>query len=338
MLRAGSIVVLAVAACAEDRIGDPPWRDAPLGTPQPLVEVPAPLPAAHCSIIVEGIGEIELEDDYLPHVIRCENGGAGPEALKAQAIAARSVAYYNIETQGSICDGTGCQVYSCDAAPGAEHYAAVAATSGVYTHFNDTLTYAFFVAGDAGVGGPACVGMEGATEKWVTYNEGKTGDAVEQTALGSVFDPTDAGYGQNRGCMGQWSARCLEAERGYDATAIMQFFYGMDIGLLQAEGPCVLPLGSESGTSAADDTGPTATATGDSGDATTSSSGTGTSDGRGTEPLDDGTSPALPDGFGEMRGSGQGCGCRQGASWGTGPLVLGCWLARRRRRAHAVAG
>jgi hypothetical protein len=42
---------------------------------------------------VVGKGVKATEDDYLPNVITCENGGAGFEALKAQAIATRSVAY-----------------------------------------------------------------------------------------------------------------------------------------------------------------------------------------------------------------------------------------------------
>ena len=87
--------------------------------------VAAPLGAAYCEINVTGKGVKALEDDYLPHVITCENGGANLEALKAQAIAARSVAYYNMATKGSICDGQGCQVYSCGAGPQAKHFQAV---------------------------------------------------------------------------------------------------------------------------------------------------------------------------------------------------------------------
>src|SRR5690606_3052377 len=145
------------------------------------------------------------EDDYLPHVIQCENGGAKLEALKAQAIAARSVAYYNMATQGSICDSQGCQVYSCGATPSAVHYQAVKETAGIYLSYDKTLTYGFYVAGDSGVSAPSCVGSSGSTEHWVTYNAGKSGTAVEQTALGYVGPP---GFGQNRGCMSQWGARC----------------------------------------------------------------------------------------------------------------------------------
>lgn len=201
----------------------------------------APLPEAYCTITVDGIGELDAEEDYLPHVITCENGGANLEALKAQAIAARSVAYYNMANAGSICDGQGCQVYSCGAEPQAVHYQAVAETSGMYLSYDATLTYGFYVAGDTDTAPPSCVGATGATEHWITYNEGKSGPDVEQTELGFVGPP---GFGQNRGCMGQWGARCLENNNGYDYDMILRFYYGADIEVLQAPGPCVLPAGA----------------------------------------------------------------------------------------------
>ncbi|MCA9639517.1 MAG: hypothetical protein KC492_02455 [Myxococcales bacterium] len=215
------------------------WTD-PAGYGEPIGEqseaVSAPLPNAYCTIKVTGVGTISMEDDYLPHVIQCENGGANLQALKAQAIAARSVAYYNMATQGSICDSQGCQVYSCGATPSAIHYQAVKETAGVYLSYGGMLTYGFFVAGDSGVKPPSCVGSSGSTEHWVTYNDGKTGTSVEQTALGYIGPP---GYGQNRGCMSQWGARCLENSKGYDYKRILQFFYGADIKFLTSPGSCV---------------------------------------------------------------------------------------------------
>src|SRR5690606_37785708 len=84
-------------------------------TPGPSAWIPAPLPEAYCEILVEGKGIKDIETDSLPRVVTCENGGANLEALKAQAIAARSVAYYAIATNGSICYSQGCQVYTCAA-------------------------------------------------------------------------------------------------------------------------------------------------------------------------------------------------------------------------------
>jgi uncharacterized membrane protein YgcG len=200
-----------------------------------LQEAVKPPTAAHCSIVVTGKGTKSMEDDYLPRVITCENGGANLQALKAQAIAARSVAYYAIATSGSICDGQGCQVYTCGAQPSAKHYQAVKETAGVYLSYGGMLTYGFYVAGDSNASPPVCKDYTGSTVKYITYNEGKTGTNVTQTSLGYIGPP---GYGQNRGCMGQWGARCLENGKGYDYKKILQFYYGADIQLLQATGPC----------------------------------------------------------------------------------------------------
>ena len=45
------------------------------------------------TVNVQGIGPVPTESDYVPHVVACENGAASFEALKAQAVAARSYAY-----------------------------------------------------------------------------------------------------------------------------------------------------------------------------------------------------------------------------------------------------
>jgi len=225
---------ISLAGCGPDSEGD-----GPLGQIRQAVK--APLGAAYCTINVNGVNK-DAEDDYLPHVITCENGGANLEALKAQAIAARSVAYYAMATGGKICDGQGCQVYTCGAAPQAKHFQAVKETSGMYLSFDAMLTYGFYVAGDKDPPPPACKGSgTSTTEKWITYNEGKTGADVQMTALGYI-PPSQPIYGQNRGCMGQWSARCLENSQGYDYVQILKFFYGADIQILQATGSCISPV------------------------------------------------------------------------------------------------
>ena len=85
---------------------------------------------AYCEAEVDGVGIVDVETDYLPHVICCENGNADFEALKAQAVAARSYLYYKLDTSGSIGDGTGDQVYTCSNEPQSQHYDAVTETSG----------------------------------------------------------------------------------------------------------------------------------------------------------------------------------------------------------------
>ncbi|MCA9593363.1 MAG: hypothetical protein KC776_08625 [Myxococcales bacterium] len=229
---------LRLAALASVALGLGSACSADVGEGEPIGQASEPVTAptqAYCSIPVTGKGTKSMEDDYLPHVIQCENGGANLQALKAQAIAARSVAYYNMATSGSICDGQGCQVYSCGATPKAIHYQAVKETAGIYLSYANTLTYGFYVAGDSGATAPSCHDYSGSTSKYVTYNEGKTGTSVTQTSLGYIGPP---GFGQNRGCMSQWGARCLENGKSYDYTKILQFYYGSDIQLKKASGSC----------------------------------------------------------------------------------------------------
>lgn len=371
--------MLAVSACVAgcDASDEAPVRprdaDIPLKAPPPNMQVPAPLPGAICEVNVVGTGLIDLEEEYLPGVVTCENGGADIEALKAQAISARSVAYYNMETSGEICDSQGCQVFSCGNAPTAEAIQAVQETSGMYLMYNSTLTYGFYVAGDNNTSGPDCVGVGGSTEQWITYNSGQSGFDVEQTALGFVHPTDDPSYGQNRGCMGQWGARCLE-EGGADYMDILRFYYGEDIEVVQAQGECVLPVDTTEGGSDSDPTTGDATGGGEEsgagptggsdptdpgGDAETgdgeagtgpgvdSVSGTGPGNGSDAEGSDsDATGPtagetglasdgALPDGFGEDA-SNSGCNCTSGRN-DLGPTAS-LWglllLGLRRRRAR----
>ena len=230
----GPVVVLALLPGCSAATGDPPQDNESTGRAAERVNQ---VSSAYCSISVTGHGSVDMELDYLPHVIACENNGAGLEALKAQAIAARSVAYYNMATQGSICDGQGCQVYSCNNQPGPLHYQAVAETAQMYLSYGQMLTYGFYVAGDSGVSGPSCVDSGGSTTKWVTFNDGKSGSSVKQTKLGYVGPP---GFGQNRGCMSQYGARCLE-QNGRDFVGILRFYYGSDINVITAPGNCPSP-------------------------------------------------------------------------------------------------
>jgi len=198
---------------------------------------------ARCTATVitpTGAVTVDVETDYLPHVVQCENGAAAPAALEAQAVAARSFLYYRLAAgDGTIGDGQGDQVYTCGKTPGPEHAAAVRATSGLVLRYRDTQLAAFYVAG-ALQQGPECVGgIEDptGTEVWVTYNDGKSGDDVTQTQLGFV-DPSNHA---NRGCLSQNGSDCL-AGQGRDVVGILRFYYGADIGIEQASGPCVDPI------------------------------------------------------------------------------------------------
>lgn len=193
----------------------------------------APL-TAYCDANVKGIGNVPTEEDYLPHVVHCENGGAPFESLKAQAIVARTYLYYKMETSGAIADGTGDQVYSCGSAPTAEQIQAVKDTAGQVLRYKGVTLCSFFVAGGA-ASPPGCVGDTAAsTEKYVTYNDGKSGADVTQSTLGWV-SPTNY---RNRGCLSQLGSRCLD-KSGKTAEEILHFYYGTDVVLETATGACV---------------------------------------------------------------------------------------------------
>jgi len=367
-------LVVGCDAPSSGPVAAPRDAEIPLAAPPATMQVPAPLGSAYCDVNVTGTGVIDLEEVYLPGVVTCENGGADLEALKAQAISARSVAYYNMATEGEICDSQGCQVFSCGNDPSALAIQAVQETSGIYLMYNSTLTYGFYVAGDNNTSGAGCVGSSGSTEQWVTYNSGQSGTNVEQTDLGFVHPTDDPSYGQNRGCMGQWGARCLE-EGGADYIDILRFYYGEDIELVQAEGDCVIPgettAGSDSDASSGGDpstsgnpTDPSGDPTDPSGDPTEGSTGLGSGtggetgkpsgeDSNGSEDSSDPTGTpggeteaasdsALPSGFGEDA-TNSGCNCTSAAGderggYGfmaaLGVLMLGL---RRRRRGSAGA-
>jgi uncharacterized protein (TIGR03382 family) len=104
--------------------------------------------------------------------------------------------------------------------------------------FEDAPIAAFYVAG-AIPSTDDCRPAPGdrdptSTERWVTYNEGRSGDEVVQTELGFVDQRNFA----NRGCKSQNGANCL-SERGFTWEQIVRFYYGEDIGLLRTDGACV---------------------------------------------------------------------------------------------------
>src|SRR5690606_33046859 len=155
-----------------------------------LVTEKQPL-AAYCQVPVTGVGTFDVETYYLPRVITCENGSADFQALKAQAVAARGYLYYKMSTSGMIADGTSDQVFTCGRQPGPEHYQAVAETAGEYLEYNDTIVAAFYVAGAIPGNRTTCVATASDsdptnTERYVTYNQGNTGNGLEQTTLGWV--------------------------------------------------------------------------------------------------------------------------------------------------------
>lgn len=198
--------------------------------------------AAYCTATIQGSGALDVEEDYLPHVVACENGAADDEALRAQAVAARSYLYYKLDRGDPVADGQSDQVYTCGNAPTQRHYDAVATTAGEVLRYRDTQIAAFYVAG-AVPSADDCVALPGdndysGTEHYVTYNWGNAAEGLEQTSLGWV----NAANYQNRGCQSQNGANCL-SQQGWGYEDILRFYYGMDIEHVVAEGDCVVPTG-----------------------------------------------------------------------------------------------
>jgi MYXO-CTERM domain-containing protein len=196
----------------------------------------APL-TARCSVTVVGKGTKAMETDYIPHVVACENGGADTEALKVQAVAARTFAYYK---GGTLKDGTSDQVYTCANKPSQKHYDAVNATAGQVLVWSGSVICSFFVAG-AKPSTQSCVALASdpdptSTEKYVTYNAGKSGTQVTQSSLGWI-SPTNKA---NRGCMSQNGSNC-QSVKGKKYADILRFYYGADIQIVTATGSCVTP-------------------------------------------------------------------------------------------------
>lgn len=215
------------------------------GSDEPVVLSPvggrATALEAYCSVEVQGVGPVDLESDYLPHVVACENGAASFEALRAQAVAARSYVYYRLSTgDGTITDGQGDQVYTCAQAPTQRHYDAVASTAGEVLQYQGTLVAAFYVAGaipSSGSCEPSPADEDRfATERYVTYNWERAGAGVEQSSLGFLHPENHA----NRGCHSQNGAHCL-AEAGWSYEDILRYYYGADIDHVIAAGSCVEP-------------------------------------------------------------------------------------------------
>lgn len=237
-----TLLVLSLAACASS--GGDGARDHEADS-EHIGETSEAL-TAHCTANVVGHGAVDVEKVYLPDVVHCENGGAPLESLKAQAIAARTYLYYKLETGSSITDGQGDQVFTCGSHAGALEKQAVAETAGLVLRYNATTIAAFFVAGGS-ASPPACHDSSSSTSADVTYNAGKSGNAIHQTPLGLV-DPSNL---RNRGCMSQLGSRCL-ANEGKKADEILKFYYGDDIAITEATGPCIpQPPQADAGSDAA---------------------------------------------------------------------------------------
>ncbi len=209
--------------------------------------------AARPNIQVTGLGAIPTESNYVPNVVFCENGLASFEALKAQAVAARTFAYYKMNLQGFINDGTGDQVYSCGGGPSPIHFAAAAATEGEILYvedtiapgFGDVLIASFYVAGAIPTGpfdpnSPSAIPNAGDpdptnTEQWVTYTfeNGDFAGNNRGSPLGFQGTITNPNW-PNRGAKSQNGADFF-SDNSIHYTDILKYYYGADIQLRTAD-------------------------------------------------------------------------------------------------------
>ncbi len=193
---------------------------------------------AMCQVTVAGAVK-DMETDYIPHVTLCENGASNSEeALKIQAVSARSTTYYKkFHEKKDMEDSQSDQVYTCNWDDNGlkKTQAATDATSGVILRYNGKYVCTFYVAGTVpGSLDSDCKSTsKDGTQQYVTYNWGKTGSNVQYSPIGVLCD-------QNRGCMSQNGATCL-GRKGWVWENIARFFYGMDIEIVQTSGSCVNP-------------------------------------------------------------------------------------------------
>jgi hypothetical protein len=225
-------------ACVEEEAPAQPeaWED-------PAYQLRAQSLTSMCRVNVQGKGFVDTETDYLPRVIACENGNAPFEALKAQAIAARTYAKFKMDVERvAVPDSQAGQVYTCNRQPSAEHFRAVSETAGQVLTYNNSIIAAFYVSGVM-PSTSSCVpttqdkarasSIDRTVEAYVTYNAGRSGSRVipAPRPIGHPDNPA------NRGVMSQNGGSCL-SNQGRPAAGILRFYYGDDIRVTDLPGSC----------------------------------------------------------------------------------------------------
>ena len=187
---------------------------------------------------------LDFENNYLPNVVLRENGAASFEALKAQAVAARSFTYHKFLNAGAsfLRNSQDDQVYSLggvQANPGGVWDRAVSETEGEILSFADTITAAFYVAGAIPSGPSPVAGPSDPdpfdTERFVTYpfannllGVNNPGAPPPLAFQGTPSNPNFA----NRGAMSQNGAD-FQSDRDTHYIDILKFYYGGDIQVEQ---------------------------------------------------------------------------------------------------------
>jgi hypothetical protein len=190
----------------------------------------------------------DVEGQYLPRVVQCENPGAPAESLKAQAIAARTwlTATTGGQANPHVADNETAQVFTCSANQRGQYVpgtvmAAVQATRGQIVLYNGKVTGGFFVAGAKQDSDCQPTTDPTNTQHFVTVNAGLSGSAVHGR---NGAPSTDS----NRGCMGQLQANCLAGHQGLSGAQLLAYFYGADIDIRGVGTPPPVPQPEPSST------------------------------------------------------------------------------------------
>lgn len=165
------------------------------------------------------IDVLNIETEYLPYVVAAENDIAPFESMKAQAVASRTFAYYKKEHPSGrnfdVYDDSRDQNYKPWLVLTDNLKNSVSQTNGIVIKWGNVIICSFYVSGT------------GNYARYVTYNEGKSGEDIKQSLIGWITNPPSLNP-YNRGAMGQVQANSL-ANNGYTWRNILKYFYGDDI-------------------------------------------------------------------------------------------------------------
>ncbi|HEY8072902.1 MAG TPA: SpoIID/LytB domain-containing protein, partial [Labilithrix sp.] len=259
-MRLGWLGVVLFAACSA-----PPSESERVGHSSEALAFSAIEPLT--TVYVANAGALDVETQYLPQVVCCENGAAPKTALEAQAVMARTYMYFRnasdgLGTMAKPFQGTQAdQAYHCTTKLSQACTDAVVATHDLVAAFDNdkgvlTANASFFVDGPR----PACLANKACTcaqpaptvsmsptdhemgcdcftdssqglanPAYVTYNWSHSGADVTASTLGSTSNES------NRGCASQNIQACL-SYAGWSYLDQLRFFYGQDIALYHSDG------------------------------------------------------------------------------------------------------
>ncbi|HEX3356465.1 MAG TPA: SpoIID/LytB domain-containing protein [Tepidisphaeraceae bacterium] len=183
---------------------------------------------------------MQIDDVYISRALQAQENAAGfninPEALKALAVADRSLAYYSIKAQGMIGNGGVAPAFDLNLSVAQQIAQAANETEREILQIGAQPVVGYSVDGARPTGGTpfgvANLSLDPdptATEKFVTYNLHKSGKQVIPSPIGPKAN------GLNRGALSIQGADFL-ADHGWNYLDILHFYYGTDAQLTLGNG------------------------------------------------------------------------------------------------------